>query len=273
MKKSGFNESECWRISREELNPVFQGLSPEPYLDSRNVFYLKMLAECGALERGMHLGDLGAGLAIFGPLAAKLGLQVTLVDDFGGGGGIDRAQREAGDKVLNAFRDKLGIGLAEQNFLEQPLPFATQSVDIVTCFHSLEHWHHSPKKLFAEIHRVLRPGGVVFIATPNAVNIRKRISVLFGRSNFPTLNEWYHEGDPVFRGHVREPVIRDLHQLLRWNGFEVISTEGRNFIGRQSIALSFLPRPLTNFIAASSDRLLRFFPTLCSDIHVIGRKT
>ena len=271
MKTSLFNEAECWRIYDEELKPLFQGLSPAPYLDSRNAFYLKMLADCGALEKGMHLVDLGAGLAIFGPLAAKLGLQVTLVDDFGGGGGIDLAQRERGRQVLANFREKLGIKIAEQDFLEKPLPLPDQSVDLVTCFHSLEHWHNSPKKLFHEIRRVLRPGGVVFFATPNAVNLRKRIAVPLGRNNYSPLKEWYLD-DPVFRGHVREPVVRDLHLLLQWNDFDVIATAGRNFIGQESMALASLPRWLTKFIAVTSDKFLRFFPTLCSDLHVIGKK-
>ena len=106
----------------------------------------------------------------------------------------------------------------------------------------------------------------------NAVNLRKRIYVLLGRSNLPTLNEWYNDGDPVFRGHVREPVIRDLHQLMRWNGLEVVGTYGRNFIGRRSEALGFLPVAVVDAIATGSDRVLRCFPSLCSDIHVMGQK-
>ena len=149
---------------------------------------------------------------------------------------------------------------------------ANASADVVTCFHSLEHWHHSPRPLFREIVRVLKPGGFLLLATPNAVNLRKRIYVLLGRSNLPTLNEWYNDGDPVFRGHVREPVIRDLHQLMRWNGLEVVGTYGRNFIGRRSEALGFLPVAVVDAIATGSDRVLRCFPSLCSDIHVMGRK-
>ncbi|MNC93790.1 hypothetical protein D3C83_104990 [compost metagenome] len=66
--------------------------------------------------------------------------------------------------------------------------------------------------------------------------------------------------------------MADLQELLRWNGFEVRATYGRNFIGQQSEALGFLPGPTVERIARISDRVLRRFPTLCSDIHVIGRK-
>ena len=143
---------------------------------------------------------------------------------------------------------------------------------MVTCFHSLEHWHHSPKRLFKEIVRTLKPGGILVIATPNAVNLRKRAFVLLGKSNLPTLNDWYNAGDPVFRGHVREPVIADLEQLMEWNGLKVSRVYGRNFIGRRSKVLAGVPAPLLGFAARTSQAVLQFFPSLCSDIHVVGRK-
>ncbi len=174
--------------------------------------------------------------------------------------------------VLDAFEKQLGLQLVRGDFLERALPMPDASVDAVTCFHSLEHGHHSPRRLFREIVRVLKPGGILVIATPNAVNIRKRAYVLLGRSNFPLLRDWYELGDPVYRGHVREPVIRDLHQLAQWNGLTVIGTYGRNFIGRKSKVLGFLPAWIVNVVATCSDRLMRFFPSLCSDIHVVAQK-
>ena len=43
---------------------------------------------------------------------------------------------------------------------------------------------------------------------------RKRLFVLLGKSNLPRLQDWYEMGDPIYRGHVREPVIADLQQLM-----------------------------------------------------------
>ena len=225
----------------------------------------------GYSQSGKHLVDLGAGLSIFGPLCRAHGMRVTLVDDFGGGGGVELDQRGQEVALLQAFEGELGITVVRENFLEHELPLPDKDVDVVTCFHSLEHWHHSPKRLFREIVRVLKPGGLLVLVTPNAVNLRKRLYVLFGRNNFPLLRDWYDDGDPVYRGHVREPVIRDLQQLMEWNGLQVVATYGRNFIGRNSKALRFLPPALVRGLAAGSDRLLRYVPSLCSDIHVIGR--
>ena len=240
-------------------------------LDLRLAFYLRLLAEAGLVDKGGVLLDLGAGMSWLGPMASQLGLKVALVDDFGGGGGIDIADRSPSLRLLNVFREKLGVQIVEQDLLDQPLPFPDESVDAVTCFHSLEHWHQSPKRLFKEIRRVLHNGGYLFIATPNAVNLRKRFSVLFGRTNLCQLEEWY-DSDLGFRGHVREPVVADLKNLVLWNRFRLIAVHGRNFIGADTTALPWLPRPVMRRMVEMSDGILRLFPTLCSDIHVVAKK-
>jgi len=47
------------------------------------------------------------------------------------------------------------------------LPFADDSFDVVTSFETLEHLHDR-KEFLAELRRVLRPGGVMVLSTPNA---------------------------------------------------------------------------------------------------------
>lgn len=266
-------DPEGWQRAFDAHVARLYGWSPGTApLDERLIFYLRLVAETGNLAPAKRLVDLGAGMSAFGPVARALGLEVTLVDDFGGGGGVDNGPWEDGLAVMRRVCDALGINLLELDFLRAPLPLETQSVDVVTCFHSLEHWHHSPKRLFAELTRIVKPGGFLILATPNAANLRKRFACLFGRNIHAELEEWYYEGDPVFRGHVREPIVRDLKQLLVWNGFEVVAVHGRNFIGRQSHALGFLPRRVVWVLVTAADKLLRCWPTLCSDIHVVGRR-
>jgi SAM-dependent methyltransferase len=264
-----------WNIAYGNVFRVVHQRDPQlelgERLDRRLAFYLQLLAEAGLLQEGRVLLDLGAGMSWFGPVARQLGLKVALVDDFGGGGGVDIEDRAQSLRLLNVFREKLGVEIVEQDLLDQPLPFPDESVDAVTCFHSLEHWHQSPKRLFKEIHRVLRNSGYLFIATPNAVNLRKRLSVLFGGTNLCQLEEWY-DSDLGFRGHVREPIVADLKNLVLWNGFRLIAVHGRNFIGANSVAWPWLHRPVMQRIVEWSDNILRLFPTFCSDIHVVAKK-
>ncbi|MES2995296.1 MAG: class I SAM-dependent methyltransferase [Verrucomicrobiota bacterium] len=240
-------------------------------LEERIVFYCQVMENHGLLHPGKTIVDLGAGICWFDPLLKLLGADIRLVDDFGGGGGVDNTAPDETKDFLTRYLDEWQFEMHEQNILKTPLPFENASVDAVTCFHCLEHWHNSPKRLFKEITRILKPGGFLFLATPNAVNLRKRITVPLGMNNWSSLDEWYEE-EPVFRGHVREPILGDLRNICELNGLKVVAQYGRNFIGRDSLVLAWIPKPIRHRIAAGTQHLLQTFPTLCSDIHVVGRK-
>lgn len=221
--------------------------------------------------RGGRILDLGPGLAPFGPLLQLLGGRVTLVDDFGGGGCVDPQAPDQAREILDRIRRDTGLEIVEQDLLTAPLPAPDASVDVVTSFHCFEHLHHSPRFLMSEIRRVLRPGGRFVVGTPNAVNLRKRVSVLFGRTNLGELEEWYHDGTP-FRGHVREPVVDDLVRLCTWNDLTVERIAGANFLGRNSKHFTRMPAPLRPVVRLMMRRLLPVWPRLCSDIHVVAVK-
>lgn len=51
--------------------------------------------------------------------------------------------------------------------VEQGLPYADQSFDLIWCTEVLEHLRN-PEFLFAEIKRVMRPGGTAILTTPNS---------------------------------------------------------------------------------------------------------
>ncbi len=272
MTQTRFDPEACHRAFREKVAEVYGWSKETGRLDARLMFYLQLLHEAGLLSPGRHLLDLGCGTAAFGPVARALGMEVTVADDFAGGGGVDSHALEATHRLIDGWKNNLGMRVIQCDLLSQPLPLDSASVDVVTSINSLEHWHHSPKRLFREIARVLRPRGSLLLVTPNAANLRKRLFALIGKNIWDRLEWWYHDGDPVFRGHVREPIIADLKQIMEWNDFEVLGAYGRNFLGRYSTTLGFVPAGLLNSLVMLADRGLRLFPTLCSDIHVLGRK-
>lgn len=114
-------------------------------------------------------------------------------------------------------RYKIDFRLAENGYL----PFPRESYDMVMAHHVLEHIHDSPRELLNDLAELLKPCGLLFITVPSAVNVRKRISVLFGNTNLPPFNSYYWYPGP-WRGHVREYVKRDLELLAKYLGFEVL---------------------------------------------------
>jgi len=266
-------------LFRRRVLPLYEGHAYQAMLQREGLpprvrFYFEELDRLGLLAAGRRLLDLGAGLGAFAPLARLLGLEVCIVDDFGGGGGVEDKADPSLQRVLARFRD-LGVEIVDRNLLSDPLPAEDETIDLAVSFHSLEHWHHSPRRLFAEICRALRPGGALMLAAPNSVNLRKRLAAALGRSPLGALEEWYHEGDPVFRGHVREPTLAELEQLAEWNGLRLLTSGGRNFIARDSIRFTRGAgwRPsLYRTALALADPALRLRAPLCSDLHVVAAK-
>ena len=105
--------------------------------------------------------------------------------DVGAGNGelIDRVIREF-QVTPHAcdYRDDLmtlaDIKVAVADVNREPLPYSDASFDLVTCTEVIEHLEHFRFAL-REISRVLRPGGVFVVSTPNVLNLRSRLRYLF----------------------------------------------------------------------------------------------
>lgn len=91
----------------------------------------------------------GYGIGLLRPTAAFItGIDIDPV-------AAKEAKTECGDKAAVLLGNGLG------------LPFADNSFDVVTSFETLEHLRKRGRFL-AELHRILVPGGVLMLSTPNA---------------------------------------------------------------------------------------------------------
>jgi len=208
-------------------------------------------------RRGLSLADLGAGIGLFTLACARLGLETHLIDDL-----RDPINSRYSIEEMGLHGD-LGIHVVKASVQTWGEFFDDESLEIVTCFDSLEHWHHSPRRPFEEAYRVLKPGGSFFISAPNAVNLRKRITVPLGVSNWSQFDDWFYPDE--FRAHVREPVLGDLTRLVTELGFEINTVWGRNWMG-------YCGGRLKRIITKAVDLPLRAIPTLCSDLYVMATK-
>lgn len=206
-----------------------------------------------------RLLDLCGGIGLFSVSCAALGMQVTLVDDF-----QDSNNRPVADEALRLHRSR-GVTVIQADVLTDPLAQVPAGcLDVLTCFDALEHWPKNPRSILHRAMSWLKPGGLFVLQTPNAVNLRKRLTVPLGIGDWSPFDHWY--SDEVFRGHIREPSVRDLRKIaadLALNNVEIL---GRNWLGYSS-RFGFA-RILTRLL----DKPLRLRPTLCSNIYLIGRK-
>lgn len=212
------------------------------------------------LPRGSTVCDIGAGWGVLALSLAAAGMKVTLLDDFG-----DSGFHQPVAVAVRELWDRYGLEIVNRDPGQVGLGFASRSLDAITTFDCIEHWHRSPKRMLHDAMDALKPGGLFVIGTPNSANLRKRLTAVLGQTAWSAMDDWYEK--EVFRGHVREPNLDDLRYIGRDIGLEKVEMIGRNFAGTAP------GRPL--WIRAATpvfDHLLRLRPSLCSNIYLLGRK-
>lgn len=86
-------------------------------------------------------------------------------------------QTHACDSTASLMQDKTQrVDLVDLN--ASKLPHLENRFALVTCIETIEHLEHT-RPLLREILRVLEPGGVAIISTPNILNLRSRLRYLF----------------------------------------------------------------------------------------------
>lgn len=107
-----------------------------------------------------HYLDIGAGHgSLIQKVKARIPMQ-TYVCDY-----TDELMRLPGQKVDIA------------NLNNEPLPYADHTFDVVTATEVIEHLEDF-RRVVREIYRVLKPGGVCILSTPNILNLNSRLRFL-----------------------------------------------------------------------------------------------
>lgn len=188
------------------------------YIDDKfyNVVYNISKTIRKYIEPGAKILDFGSGPCDKTAVIQCLGYQCFAFDDL-----LDNWHRESNnlEKILG-FANEFNIEfkLAERDGY---LPFPTDYFDMIMLHDVLEHLHSSPRGLLNDLCKLLKADGLLFVTVPNAVNIRKRISVLKGETNLPPYEAYYwYPGE--WRGHVREYVKNDLVLLSYYLGLQTL---------------------------------------------------
>lgn len=107
----------------------------------------------------------------------------------------------------------------------------------------IEHLYTSPKHVLSFVRSLMAPGGYLFIQTPNAATLKKRMKLLWGANPFEMIRE-----DRDNPGHFREYTSRELHTLARAAGFEVVVITLSNYHSHDS-SKSILGRIIRPFFS------------------------
>lgn len=151
------------------------------------------LEPCRTLELGPGRGALSAALA-------SLGFQVDALDI----------------APENFAADNTGIELTRGN-LDEPLPYADSSFDLVVTCEAIEHLEHQ-YSFARELARVLAPGGTLVITTPNIVNAASRLRFM--------LTGFYALAVRPSSEFTRNRYIEHIYPITFWQLRHILHTSG-----------------------------------------------
>jgi SAM-dependent methyltransferase len=102
------------------------------------------------------------------------------------------------------------------NVEEDVFPYDDSSFDVVLFCEMLEHLLMDPVATLRQIHRVLKPDGVLVLTTPNVARLDNVLAIVNGANIYDP-----YSGYGPYGRHNREYNRHELHHLLEFAGFDV----------------------------------------------------
>jgi SAM-dependent methyltransferase len=166
------------------------------------------------LDYGAYFGN----MALFCRLA---GYEVAAADGY----------RDYGDVFDGCRRDLRAAGIEILDFADVGLDLrgiGPESFDAVLALGVIEHVPHTPRGLLESLNRVLRPGGVLVLDTPNLAYLYTRERLARGETVFLPIEQQY-ETEVPFEGHHREYTPREIRWMLERLGHSVAELRTFNY--------------------------------------------
>ncbi len=194
------------------------------YLKTHAREYGRTVEDIVSYFKGRGLGDfgsitvleIGTFLGVVSIALAKLGFKVTATD----------IEEFISCKNLQRKFRNFGVAYESCNLSSYNMPFSTESFDVVISCETLEHLNFNPLPVIKEINRILKPGGLLYLSTPNSARFDNRLSLLEGRSIGNPIKDFFAQlslKDNMIVGlHWREYTGDEIREMLQQMDFEIV---------------------------------------------------
>jgi SAM-dependent methyltransferase len=148
---------------------------------------------------------------------------------------------------------KLDIDVRACNVETESIPYEDNSIDLMVFNELFEHLRINLIATFEELWRVLKPGGIILMSTPNGLAMHSLVRMLQRREVGPGIHFEYEKLTRVgHMGHVREYSVNEVVEFLERMNFEVVEVVHRARYHRRwiDVVLRLFPsmRPFLSFV-------------------------
>ena len=189
----------------------------DQYDSHMGLAYSRTVRDCDALGKNLKILEIGAFTGIVSAALASLGHDVTASD-------IPFVLR---DERNSAFFRSEGVKTLPHDLSVLPFPAPSCEFNLLVMNEVLEHLNFNPIPLLRELARVLKPGGLLYCATPNLPKIQTRLRLLRGKGIMNPVSDLVHNLIPetgMSVGlHWREWTKDEMVQLFKEAGFSLKS--------------------------------------------------
>lgn len=238
-------------LSLGEGNTEYQYLQDLKYSYSRTVKDVSSLFPNGA--NVLEIGSL-FGVTAIAMKQLKFDVTATEIPEF-----------FASNKLQELYK-KYAIRFDSVNLRDYHLPYPDDSFDVIIMCEVLEHLNFNPLPVLAEINRVLKKGGFIYLAMPNQACLDNRLQSILGKSIHSPVQYYFNQLDAsknyIVSIHWREYTLAEATEMLNKTGFSI---EREYYFNENG------PRKKTIF--SIFRQFLYLFPSLRSSLVVIGKKS
>lgn len=209
--------------------------------------YERTVSDVNRLGSNLDIVEFGCFTGIVSASLARLGHRLTASD-------IDFVLN---DNQNHSFLLSEGVKIAPHNLAETPLPFPSHAFDLIVFTEVLEHLNFNPIPLLKEFNRILKPCGLIYLATPNLVRASNRVLMMKGKGFMNSVEHLRWNLQPetgmAVGLHWREWTKEELIELFSEAGFSLKSHRYALLSPNQS---RFLRKQLVNAMYAIAPSLM-----------------